>query len=531
MSDKEKISLPEIPDGMRTPMVDLLYRLLEQVLEENQKLKAEIIQLKDEIARLKNLPKRPKINPSKMDDEPKGSSGGKGDGEKDSIAKKEKPITEIKTIKVENLPKGSKFKGYRTYDVQDIEIIVKNIRYQLERWELPSGECITAELPKEVKGYHFGSALRSYIIYQHNNQLVTQPLLLEWLRELGISISSGEINRILNDEKEDFHNESIEILRAGLQESKYIQTDDTGARHKGKNGYCTQIGNIFFTYFASRRYKSRINFLEILRAGYEDYIFNESALDYMVKERLSKEWLDKLSCSKKHWKNKKSWERYLKEIGLKDERYKQMVTEGVLLGSIIGHGFLKTASILSDDAGQFNILSHALCWVHAERILRKLMPNNDLQRKEMNQVLNEFWKIYKKLKKYKLNPTLKIQKKVEKNFDNLFTKQTEWATLNNTLKRLMNNKEELLLVLERPEIPLHNNLSENDIRTYVKKRKISGGTRGDCGRDCRDTFASLKKTCRKLKISFWKYLNDRISKTNNIPKLPTLVIQAIKAGA
>jgi len=95
--------------------------------------------------------------------------------------------------------------------------------------------------------------------------------------------------------------------------------------------------------------------------------------------------------------------------------------------------------------------------------------------------------------------------------------------LNQTLKRIHKNKAELLLVLERPEIPLHTNGSEQDIRDYVKKRKVSGGTRSDKGRRCRDTFASLKKTCRKQGLSFWRYLVDRISGENKIPLLSDLV--------
>jgi len=81
----------------------------------------------------------------------------------------------------------------------------------------------------------------------------------------------------------------------------------------------------------------------------------------------------------------------------------------------------------------------------------------------------------------------------------------------------------LLLVLDRPDIPLHNNLSEGDIREYVKKRKISGSTRSDAGRRCRDTFTSLKKTCRKLGVSFWDYLYDRVSKAGKITPLPDLI--------
>jgi hypothetical protein len=103
--------------------------------------------------------------------------------------------------------------------------------------------------------------------------------------------------------------------------------------------------------------------------------------------------------------------------------------------------------------------------------------------------------------------------------------KTSIATLNQALNRLYKNKSELLMVLERPEIPLHNNAAENAIREYVKKRKISGGTRSEAGCKCRDTFTSLKKTCRKLGVSFWEYLKDRIGKLNLIPDLSDLIRQ------
>jgi hypothetical protein len=112
----------------------------------------------------------------------------------------------------------------------------------------------------------------------------------------------------------------------------------------------------------------------------------------------------------------------------------------------------------------------------------------------------------------------------------IFSQKTDFQLLNLALQRLHSNKAELLLVLDRPEIPLHNNLSENDIREYVKRRKVSGGTRSENGRRCRDTFTSLKKTCRKLGVSFWQYLSDRISGKNSIPPIAQLVEQKIIAS-
>jgi hypothetical protein len=77
--------------------------------------------------------------------------------------------------------------------------------------------------------------------------------------------------------------------------------------------------------------------------------------------------------------------------------------------------------------------------------------------------------------------------------------------------------------LERPEIPLHTNGSENDIRCHVTRRKLSGGTRSDPGRDCPDAFLGLAKTCAKPGISFWDYLGARLSADTNVPFLPDRV--------
>ena len=141
----------------------------------------------------------------------------------------------------------------------------------------------------------------------------------------------------------------------------------------------------------------------------------------------------------------------------------------------------------------------------------------------LDKTRSDIWQLYRDLKAYRLNPddTQKIE--LGKRFDDLFAGKTGFITLDLALKRIHNNRQELLLVLDRPDIPLHNNLSESDIREYVKRRKISGSTRSDIGRKCRDTFTSLKKTCRKLGISFFKYLEDRVEKKNDILLLAELM--------
>ena len=150
------------------------------------------------------------------------------------------------------------------------------------------------------------------------------------------------------------------------------------------------------------------------------------------------------------------------------------------------------------------------CWIHAERVLAKLLGFNDAQRAALASTRSELWAIYDALKAYKEAPDALAAAVIEARFETLCATRTGYASLDQALKRMRRNQEELLRVLQRPELPLHNNLSESDIRDYVKKRKISGSTRSSSGRRCRDTFASLKKTCRKNGLSFWQYLEDRI---------------------
>jgi hypothetical protein len=154
---------------------------------------------------------------------------------------------------------------------------------------------------------------------------------------------------------------------------------------------------------------------------------------------------------------------------------------------------------------------------------------SDQAQKDLESVKDQIWNLYNDLKEYKLNPNEKDKQRIEETFDRIFTLKTDSATLNEALKRIHKNKAELLLVLERPDIHLHNNSAENAIREYVKRRKISGGTRSESGRLARDTFTSLKKSCRKLGLSFWQYLKDRIENIGFYPTLSSLIKeQALK---
>lgn len=495
-----------------------------------------IEQLKDEINRLKNHPRKPKIKPSTLEKDKEPSQDEKKPNKRPGSKKRKKTseITIHEDLPVEpaHLPEGARFVSYNDFVMQGIKFEAYNIRYRLKSYQLPDGSYVTGKLPDHLDGKHFSPELISFILYQYYHCHVTQPLLLEQLHEIGIDISKGQINNLLIENKEKFQEEKNQIIAAGLEASSYINVDDTGARHQGKNGYCTYIGNELFSWFESTGSKSRLNFLKLMRAGRQDYILNPDAIIYMTENRFPARIRNNIiGLLGSSFENDHQWECFLADNGIDDERHKKIITEAALIGSIVERGISNNLVIVSDDAGQFNILMHGLCWIHAERTIEKVIPYSDQATADLEHVKDQIWSLYQELKRYKECPNKKDKRRIEEMFDTIFTSNTHSATLNQALKRLFLNKEELLLVLQRPDIPLHNNSAENAIREYVKKRKISGGTRSDTGRRARDTFVSLKKTCRKLGLSFWQYLNDRVINAGKIPSLPDLIkAQALSPG-
>jgi hypothetical protein len=524
--NETKPALPTIAEGDRTPLVDALLELLAWQMKRIEALEQEVLKLKGETT-------KPKIKPSKMDDEDDNSSTpGKSERTSKTSSSKvaELKIDETITIQPENIPPGSRFKGYRQVVVQDLIIKNHNTRYCLAEYQTPDGRHISGQLPAEVKGSSFGKNLHAFILYQYHHQHVTQPLLLEQLRDLGIEISSGRLSQLITDKLDVFHQEKDALLEVGMKVSNYVQTDDTGARHDGKNGYCTYIGNDLFSWFNSTESKSRVNFLSLLQQGLRaDYVLNTGALEYMARQNLPKNILERLESQVVTVKERDDWKKWLTDENIVSERHQRIVTEGALIGGLLAQGIPADFGIVSDDAGQFNVFDHALCWIHAERAINCLLPVNALQVQAVEQARDKVWSVYRDLKAYKLQPQSELAEAIRLQFTKLVETKTEYATLNQVLKQFGKNSHELLRVLDKPYLPLHNNLSERDIREYVKKRKISSSTRSEVGRRCRDTFASLKKTCRKQGVSFWAFLKARLFKDERIPPL-TKLIQLAAAG-
>jgi hypothetical protein len=535
-----RILLPDIPEAERTPLVRQLLEIIALQQERIQQLEERVHQLEDEIARLKGLKARPRIAPSALERPPRTPRD--PEAKRPGSAKRSKTalltVTDEVVVPLPDVPAEAVFKGYQDYVVQDLILKPRVIRYRRERWLTPEGQSLLAPLPADVlTGSHFGPDLICFLLHQYHHQHVTQPLLLEQVHQLGIDISAGELSRILTEGKDPFHQEKAELLPAALAVSAYLEVDDTGARHRGHNGACTQIGNELFAVFASTESKSRLNFLELLRQPHTDYVINETAVAYWRRQKLPQATRDQLRRGPPAFADPAAWQARLRELGIARPRHVRIASEGALLGSLIAHGVSPELVILSDGAGQYDVLAHAACWIHAERPLARMIPYSEAHRAALAKVRGQIWELYQGLKEYRHQPEPSRRRDLEARFDAFCEQRTGFPSIDGVLKGMGAHRASLLRVLDRPAVPLHTNLSEGHLRDYVKKRKISGGTRSEWGRQARDTFASLKKTCRELGVNFWAYLQDRVRGEGRLPRLAELIrrkaeeTEARKAGA
>ena len=401
-------------------------------------------------------------------------------------------------------------------------------RLRRERWLTPDGRTVVAPMPAGVIG-RFGPELRRFVPAQYHQGQVTVPRLVAQLRAIGVAIAKRQVVRLLNEGQGAFLGEAREVLRAGLAAASWISVDDTGARHRHRNGVRTQLGNDHFAAFASTGSKSRLNFLEAPRAGFAGYVVNAEALAYMRQCSLTGPVIASLAeHPERYFADEAAWLRHLDRLGLTGLAVTpdpvRIATEGAVWGSVEAHGLLPGTVILSDAAGQFALDRHALCRVHAERLVPKLDTFTDRQHAAQQPVRALIWWLYADLKAYRRAPDRRRRHQLRARFDRLFRRRTGFATLDRLLARRHANKEELLAVLDRPELPLHTNGSERDLRPQVVNRKISGGTRSEAGRACRDASLGLLLTCAKLGRSFRDYLGHRLGVPGaEAPYLPDLV--------
>lgn len=537
MGSRAPDSLERLPHADLVGVVRDLVGEVSRLRAENEKLAGALAKLrvehqavKDELARLKQLPPRPPHKPSGMDKatDAKGPEGGGSEKGGRSTRRRGSQLDKLTigaTVVVRaQAPAGSRRKGYEDIVVQDLSLKPTVTRYRRERWETPDGETIIAELDSGIVG-GYGPNLNRLVLALHFAGQMTCERIVALLNGMGVVISKRQVVRLLTVKLETFRAEDAAVLKAGLS-GAYVTVDDTGARHAGKSGYTTQIGSSSFTTFRTGPSKSRLAFLSRLCGGASLHVINDAALAYMKGRDLSQIVIDRLiEHETRIFSSPENWERHLQALGLSEMKVLPdpvvIASEAALWGAIHHQGLLQDTVIVSDDAGQFRLGVHALCWVHAERLVHKLIAANDKQRNAVEVARRMIWWFYRSLKDYKLAPSPEQAQILRSRFDRIFRRgRTGYAMLDRLLTRLHRNKDHLLRVLDRPEIPLHTNASENDIRAFVTKRKISGGTVSDKGRDARDVMLGLAKTCMKLKLSYYDFVGDRLGIPG--PKIPHL---------
>jgi len=520
-------------DGVRQ-MVELLLNLIEELNAQVIELSAEIQRLKDEINRLKKEQGQPDIKAKK----PRGVNQNYSSEKERKTAKKHSKSSKIDKIKIdreqiakypqEELPADAEFKGYEEVVVQDIKLCTDNILFHKEKYYSPSEKkTYLAELPPGYEG-EFGPGLKAFVISLYYGGNMTQSKLLSWLADMDISISAGQISNLLIKKHQGFEREKEEIYAAGLASSPWQHLDQTSGRVAGVSQTINIIGNPFYTIYLTTPKKDRLSVLQALENGRElEFLLNRVTYELLSKFEVAQKWQKALrQLPQKVFSDSEFQsllERHLPGLG---PRLRTHILEAAAIARYQqSREWPVVRTLVCDDAAQFKSLTEdlSLCWVHEARHYKKLSPLVAYHRQLLEQFREKFWDYYRKLLAYKEAPSDARVSSLRAEFERLFGTETGYQQLDER-KRLTSAKiSSLLLVLDHPELPLHNNPAELAARTMVQRRRISYGTQTAEGTKAWDTFLSLVSTTRKLGISFFEYVSDRLKQTGKIPSLATLI--------
>lgn len=530
----ETIEPRGIADQSMRQTVEILLNLVEQLKAEVQELRAENQELKDEINRLKGEKGQPEIKANK-----KGLTNNNSSEQERHVPKKHSKSSKNEKIKIDReeiveypqdkLSADAEFKGYQEVIIQDISLKTDNVLFRKEKYYSPSlKKTYLAELPCGYEG-EFGPSLKALVISLYYGGNMTQGKLLEFLEDIGISISSGYLSNLLIKNQTEFESEKNAVCESGLESSPWQHFDQTGARVGGVNHTTNVLCNPLYTIYLTTAKKDRLSVVKVLQNG------RELAL---ILNQLTDNLLDDFAIPTK-WKN--ALKLLPQETVFSEAEFNTLLdTHLPKLGSQLRTRIIESAAIafyhhqtdwpvvqtlVCDDAPQFKLLtdSIALCWVHEGRHYKKLTPYVACHQKALEQFLDDFWDYYRDLLAYKASPSQPTAEKLKADFSQLFDTKSGYQQLDERKQLTLLKSSELLLVLEHPELPLHNNPAELAARTIVQRRNISYATQTLEGTRAWDTFMSLVATTRKLGISFFAYLRDRISQLGNIPSLHSII--------
>ena len=545
----EDLDLTGIQDEQARQCIVRLLNLLEDVTadlraaqEENQRLRDENSRLKGEQGQPKikaNRPKRPRSVSSDYSSE---RERHKGKAWSKRSKKKAIRIDREQVLKVasEILPADAEFKGCEDVVVQDIVFGTDNICFHKEKYYSPSeGKSYLAALPRGYEG-QFGPGIKSLSIAMYYAAQMTEPKILELLRSVGVQISDGQVSNLLIKGQDEFHAEKDAVYEAGLGSSPWHNLDETGTRVNGQNQHCHIVCNPLYTAYHTTVSKDRQTVIDVLRNGRpRSFLLNDEAAGYLEKVGLSAETRQKLSgLPQEERLDEATMHGLLAQHlpGLSSRQCKWVLDAAAVAAYHVERSYPVARLLVCDDAHQFRWVTEdlGLCWVHEGRHYKKMTPYVAQHRKLLDEFLGRFWRFYDQLLSYREQPTPQERERLNRGFDDLFSTVTGFDALDERIAKTRAKKRSLLMVLEHPEIPLHNNPAELGARMRVRKRAISFGPRTAAGAKAWDSFMTLAATAKKLRVSFYHYMHDRISGANQMPSLASLIesrAKELKLGA
>jgi hypothetical protein len=533
------LDLASLQDDSLRNIFELMLNLIEDLQQEALKLKAVNQSLRDEINQLKGEQGKPTIKPNTKSDSRDISTQGKEREKKKHIKQAKKEHIQIhQTIEVlidkQALPQDAKLKYWDDVITQDIVFEVKNTCYKLAVYYSTSlGKTFRAKAP-DGASYH-SKNLQSFIITLNKVLDVTESKILTLLKSIGVKISTGSISNILLKYTDIAQLEKQEILKAGLA-SSYVQTDITGARVCGKNKYSNIITNPLFTSYTTTSGKSHLDVLAAFQ-GLDtkeklNLRYDALAIEYLKKAKISISDLQQLDLILKA-NEVVALGDFINLIKQKipDLYHKKNIFIKVKSALALAYytyqdEIPKVYCLVSDNAPEYNkiALEHqALCWVHDARYYKKLQPVLERHRGKLDDFIEQYWEFYNTLLNYKKTPNTLLASKISTDFDTLFTIKTNYFQLDKLINKTFKNKDKLLIVLVKPEIPLHNNLAELGARRKVRKRDISYHTMSNLGTTCLDAFMTITQTAIQLNVDVFQYIKQMINGDQNRETLAELI--------
>jgi len=434
-------------------------------------------------------------------------------------------------VDTKQLPKDAQFKGYEDKVVQDLIIKTDNVRFKREIYY--SASIKKTWLGKVPVGYEgdFGPHINSHIISMKYVNNMSIPKINEFLNNFGILISGSYISDRLTKHIDVFHQEKAKIYLASLESSSYQQIDDTGSRVNGQNYYTQIVCNPLATVFFTTKRKDRLTILDVLR-NFESrhFLFNEETFSLLEQLKIPQKLIILLHKVETNTAfNEQEMHKMLNSLFPDPNKGKLHRTKIMEAGAIAYYhqeiDMPIVNLLLCDDAPQFKLITDdlSLCWVYDGRHYKRLRPVVQNHQKELTAFRGRYWNFYRELYKYKKNPSCELANSISAEFDILFSTKTGYNELNARIAKSKAKKEELLTVLNHPEIPLHNNRSENGARVQKRREDVSLQTKTKAGTEAKDTMMTIIETAKKHSVSSYKYIYDRISKIFKMPSLAKLI--------